>query len=140
MALGNRLRCSPPPTQIAQAHYLILNRPRMFYSLINIKINNNNHNTRPLHVVYASTSSSLDKAAHPLILYPTSAACTQTRASSPITHPLTRRESSVGRDRRVPGRQPQVSPPPISQAIVSCFNYQGYLSVFPSDFAVSMLS
>ena len=91
---------------------------RTFYSLINIIIINNN-NTKAVHVdhvVYASTFS-LDKAVHPLIPPPTSAAYTQTRLQPNRTP--TRRESSVGKDRRVPVRQPQVSPSAISHSCLA---------------------
>jgi hypothetical protein len=60
---------------------------------------------------------------------PTSAAYTQTRLQP--NHTPTRRESSVGKDRRVPVRQPQVSPSAISHSCLASITKAISLSFRP---------
>ncbi|KAH8789653.1 hypothetical protein BGZ57DRAFT_84365 [Hyaloscypha finlandica] len=94
----------PPTTSATTANTtgtcLILSRPRAFCPLIN-NINNINNNRAHLvdDCVHAPTAA-LNKAA----ASPETRSVQSTSDQSP-----TRREPSVGKDRRVPVRQPQVS-------------------------------
>ena len=110
---------TPPQTHYSPGTYLILIRPRSFYSLIN------NTTTIPTDDVVHAPPASVDKAAsdtaarlQPLHLDPIS-----------VPHP-TQRAPSVGTDRRVPVRQPQVSLRPFLHRRVCLASLTKAISLF----------
>jgi hypothetical protein len=135
MALGSSCSPPPPPPQIAPGT-LFNSKPTshvLFPHQQHQQQQHSNNTTKALHVghvVYASTFS-LDRAAHPLI----PPHFGRVHADTPQAQSHTHSTEELGRKRPASASATTASESFGHFSFVSCFNYQGYLSFFPSDFA-----